>query len=353
MSHTFGDALYRDVQAYGARPSHRTGTDDDHATLAWLTDNLRRDGARVEADEWTFPRWDAQWSAELDGQVIDALPVFYEATGSFGPNAIQVVATPHAGGLLTVKNRHALATPAEAVVVTRPTLHIASRYAGREAEVHAHIADARITEGRSANLIATYGCTFEQAKVLIATPVSGWFSCASERGTGIAIARQLAAQLAAQGQRVALLATSGHELFNLGLEHHLATRAMPRATLIHIGASVAAKQYGGEAQGQPLTPAATLSDSLYVTTNRPGGALALSSLGFHAQTDESRPKRWIGEGTRWCTQGRPLLSVAGISHWFHTPQDTADLATDPALLAKVAEAVQLDVLNFIAKNETK
>jgi hypothetical protein len=202
----------------------------------------------------------------------------------------------------------------------------------------------------SANLIATYGCAFEQATVLIATPLSGWFSCASERGTGIAIARQLAAELAVQGQRVALLATSGHELFNLGLEHHLANRSLPKAVIVHIGASVAARQYANSELTSDST--STLSDSLYVTTNRAGGAASLQALGFHSQTDMNSPKRWIGEGTRWCTQGRPLLSVAGISHWFHTPQDTAERASDPSLLAQVAQALRVDLNNFIATNET-
>jgi hypothetical protein len=325
----FGVALFADVAAYGSRTSHRTGTDDDDATIDWLRACCEIDGASVVLDSWTFRQWRATWSAEIDGSEIDALPVFYETIGHYGPEEIDVVATPHPGGLLTVKNRRVRNPPAG---VLRPSMQVAGCYGERVHEVRAQIIDACVVEGRSANVLAGYGCDFADAEVLIATPMSGWFSCASERGTGIAIARWLACELAAQGHRVGLLGTSGHELFNLGLEHHLSTRPTTASAIVHIGASVAARNYSVEG-------VVALSDAVFAFANRPDVTTALGAVGFGERIGSDDPSEWIGEGTRWCTQRRPLLSVAGVSHWFHTPDDRAEQSTHPDLLATVAPAL--------------
>jgi hypothetical protein len=346
--------MFADVESYGSRPTHRTGTNDDAATIEWLRSLLLVDGASVTVDPWRFPQWIAEWSAQLDGVPIESLPLFYETSGSFERDAIDIVATKHPGGLLTVRNQRALHEVSE---LPRATLQVAGQFAGREADVRAHIDNARIVEGRSANVLASFGCdfgdgdVFGEMDVLIATPISGWFSCASERGTGIAIGRWLLRTLAQAGLRVGFLATSGHELFNLGLEHHLqrhlqqstfreGAQGCPNAKMIvHVGASVAARM-----PGEPLA----LSDQLYTTSNTAGVGSALEAIGFHNRLAGPDPKQWIGEGTRWCSVGRPLLSIAGMSHWFHTPEDTPERSTSPELLDQVATALYGEVLTLLA-----
>jgi hypothetical protein len=340
-----GERLFADVATYGSRPSHRTGTVDDEATIAWFQSILVADGAKVQVDTWSFPQWNASWSAELDGELIDSLPVFYETTGSFGAQAIEVVATEHPGGLLTVKNRHAVN---EVVAANRATMFVPGRFADRTHDVRAQIIDAHITSGHSANVLASYGGEFAESQVMIATPLSGWFHCASERGTGIAVARYLALALAEQGYRVALLGTSGHELFNLGLEHYLANNVVEAPVIVHVGASVGARHWGSDADDPQQSP--RLSDSVYVTSNQAGRGTSLGACGFQHRTATNDPKLWIGEGTRWCTLGRPLLSVAGMSHWFHTPQDTAEVSTHPALLATVAQSLLEDTVQLLEAN---
>jgi hypothetical protein len=336
----FGRELFADVETYASRDSHRTGTPDDEATIEWFASTLRRDGAQIQVDPWSFPRWTAEWSAELDGQTIDSLPLFYETVGSFGPGFVDVAAPASPGELLSVKNRHAISDPPK---LSRATLQIAGRYAGRAREVRARIDDARIVESLSANVLASYGCAYHEAEVLIATPLSGWFACASERGAGVSVSRWLARSLAQRGHRVALLATSGHELFNIGLEHHFATHTISDSVkaIVHVGASVAARSH---------LHSELLSESLYVTANVAGIGVELGSSGFHQRLAGVDPKQWIGEGTRWCTVGRPLLSIAGISHWFHTPEDTADRTT-PELLERVADAALADCLALVGRPE--
>jgi hypothetical protein len=339
MTNPLGDQLFRDVVSYASLPSHRTGTPQDAQTVEWLDALLRSDGALTERQQWEFPQWSANWSAELDGSAIDCLPIFYSGVGTFGPPNITITPTAHSHGLFSVKN----VRPSNVAVGSRPTMQVAGCYAGREQEIRAHITEAKIMQGSSSNILATYGCSLDTAEVLIGTPTSGWFSCASERGTGIAVARWLARTLAAEGKRVALLATSGHELFNIGLQRFLETwpsTQVPRCTpkaIVHIGASVGARNYAPV----DLVRTPAFSDTLFAITNQVDSppTAALAALGFHPRIGTTDPKMWVGEGTNWCALDLPLLSIAGMSHWFHSPDDTADNATHPTLLAAVATAL--------------
>jgi len=86
------------------------------------------------------------------------------------------------------------------------------------------------------------------AKTLIlSTPRSGWFTCAAERGSGLAVWLHLARWLARShlGVNVELLATSGHEYEYLGGEHYLTEAPKPVQTKLwmHIGASAAARDW--------------------------------------------------------------------------------------------------------------
>jgi hypothetical protein len=97
------------------------------------------------------------------------------------------------------------------------------------------------------NLIAKLDRGAAQTLV-ISTPRSGWFGCAGERGSGLAVWLSLARWLAQSEHHVnvELLATSGHEYEFLGGEHYLAEAAPPPATTrlwVHIGASAAARDW--------------------------------------------------------------------------------------------------------------
>lgn len=83
--------------------------------------------------------------------------------------------------------------------------------------------------------------------VVISTPRSGWFACAAERGSGLAVWLSLARWLAKAGHgfNVELLATSGHEYEYLGGEQYLTQAPRPADThlWVHIGASAAARDW--------------------------------------------------------------------------------------------------------------
>jgi hypothetical protein len=83
--------------------------------------------------------------------------------------------------------------------------------------------------------------------IIVSTPRSGWFRCAAERGSGLAVWLSLARWLsrADHGVNIQLLATSGHEYEYLGGEQFLAQAPAPAVTRlwVHIGASAAARDW--------------------------------------------------------------------------------------------------------------
>jgi hypothetical protein len=107
--------------------------------------------------------------------------------------------------------------------------------------------DGRGGHRQAFNLIAHLDRKAAQT-VILSTPRSGWFTCAAERGSGLAVWLWLAHWLARtnHGVNVELLATSGHEYEYVGGEHYLAEAAPPPAATklwVHIGASAATRDW--------------------------------------------------------------------------------------------------------------
>lgn len=106
---------------------------------------------------------------------------------------------------------------------------------------------ARLARGASKTLIVT-------------TPRSGWFTCAAERGSGVAVWLSLAHWLAAArpGVNLEFVATSGHEYIYLGgeqyLEHH-APKPADTHMWVHVGASAAARDWHELGALRPLPSA--------------------------------------------------------------------------------------------------
>ncbi|MES2341050.1 MAG: hypothetical protein V4597_05185, partial [Pseudomonadota bacterium] len=106
--------------------------------------------------------------------------------------------------------------------------------------------------------------------LIVTTPRSGWFTCAAERGSGLAVWLALAHGLAAAkpGVNLEFVATSGHEYIYLGGEQYLEHRApKPSATRmwVHIGASAAARDWHELAGGLRPLPSADAQRVLTAT----------------------------------------------------------------------------------------
>ncbi|HUK64682.1 MAG TPA: hypothetical protein VLV15_15180, partial [Dongiaceae bacterium] len=267
-----GTRLFATVQAYAALGAHhRTGTAEDARTLDWFEDRLRALGAATERQPWSFDRYDADGGVTVDGAEVTALPLFYEGAGEIGwtrPWVAEVDAVPAGSfsGWPAIVQQARAAGASVAVVATRsasgglvapnrapsapgsrlPTLLVAGALASRlrSGAVGARIS-ARIVDGHTSNIVGRIGRGPDHERILLTTPLSGWFRCAGERGTGIALMLAVAERLAAEGVPLLLDGNSGHELVDLGA-HRFAETAPPVRAIAHFGASLAAGEPSGE-----------------------------------------------------------------------------------------------------------
>ncbi len=238
------------VEEYESFGDHRTGTSADDRTRAWFSDALRARGAVVQSHAYDFDRYDARSRVDIDGREVGSLPLAYSGLGALDVDApfvaevdpgralgthldevlgaarasgarAAVLATRHVDGHLVAMNRPASpgAGPPAVLVAGAET---GSLLAGA---VRLGL-DARLVPGRSATVVARWGD--DDAPVVVTTPLTGWFACAGERGTGIALALELAATLAPD-LPVLVVGTTGHELEHLGARSFLAGhRLTPR-----------------------------------------------------------------------------------------------------------------------------
>jgi hypothetical protein len=359
-----GDRLYRTVVDYCALGEHRSGTEVDRRTIDWMAAELARiPGTVVERHPYTFPRYDARWSVHVDDEPVESIPLFYEgagtlrsrrpvtaavrvAAGSFVPDLepiakqavadgrdAAVIATVALGGPLQAVNR----TPPPAGKASGlPTLCVAESLAPRLAQARVEVElDARIVAGESANLLARVGPGPDARRVLLTTPLSGWFQCAGERGTGIAVCLEVAHALATDGVPLLIAVNNGHELMGYGARLHLAAGIEARG-IFHFGASVASGERDASGQLSRLARGVRLAGTLLREGDRALLEQAFAPLGRRVEVPTEAQRRdpgwWRGESRAYSAAGLPLVSMAGGHYLHHAPQDTPENATTPQLL---------------------
>ncbi|HET9016002.1 MAG TPA: hypothetical protein VFN57_10430 [Thermomicrobiaceae bacterium] len=356
----YGAELYRLVEEYAGLGDHRTGTAVDAATIAWFDGELTRRGARVERHPFTFERYVADWSITVDGDPVAACPLYYEAVGTVSSrspfvaeaavlaghrtapslarvlddaravgSSLAVVATANPAGLLQVPNRAPLPGDGPPTLLVPGALSPRLPWAAISASLSAHL-----EPGRSENVVGHFGAS-AAAPVVIGTPLSGWFGCAGERGTGIAIALSVAERLATS-HHVVVVGTSGHELLpHVGLASYLSAGAPASRCVVHLGANLAVREPRPDSPSDPARPL-LVNARVEPSWAGPLGEL-LAPAGAMPRLD---PDDWHGEARLWAAAGDyPLLSMVGGSALFHTPEDLPAAATSPATLARVSDAV--------------
>ncbi|HZZ33769.1 MAG TPA: hypothetical protein VFE10_17435 [Phenylobacterium sp.] len=224
-----------------------------------------------------------RWTGLADPQVARPLA---DAVGRGAAGVVLVTTGPTGEAIALNVSTH---RPA----VERPVAILAPKDAGPfvaaavEGRTATFTLDGRGGQGErrpAFNLIARLGRKAPKTLV-ISTPRSGWFGCAAERGSGLAIWLSLAQWLARTNHavNVELLATSGHEYEYLGGEHYLAEAAPPPATTklwVHIGASAAARDW--HELGPRLLPLPS-ADAQRVLTATPD-LLEATRRAFHGVT---------------------------------------------------------------------
>jgi hypothetical protein len=190
--------------------------------------------------------------------------------------------------------------------------------------------------------------------LILSTPRSGWFTCAAERGSGLASWLSLAHWLAATplGVNVELLATSGHEYTYFGGERYLREKAPPPAQTklwVHIGASLAARDWHELGPELRPLPSADAQRVLTATADVMGPvSRAFHGLpGLEATYPADRGNAG-GELVNVLEAGyHSAIGEYGIHRYFHTQRDDMRCVSGE-LVAPVAAAFRTAIAAALA-----
>ena len=203
-----------------------------------------------------------------------------------------------------------------------PVLQVAPKDTGEDLAGEAMLViDAERRPGTALNVAAEIaGTTPALAPVVLMTPKSGWYTCAAERGGGLAVWLAIAEAIAKQpGKRTLnLIASSGHELHHYGLDAWLdgptGVPAQDAHVWIHLGASIGAKRGIGRigAADEELM------------------ALAKQALAEHGIKRDPMTVGFsgYGEARNIAERGGRYISLLGGHPYFHSPNDIFEQAVD-------------------------
>jgi hypothetical protein len=356
------------IREYSAQGVHRTATQVDNLSGQWLADRISRMG--IDASLHHFPLDQVNViSAQLhwDGGVIEGVPAYdcnytdgeglqgsmgelnsdadigVVMSAANGPVAASILTARMSGAhkSIVVVTSDSMPAQGEAVINADdfndpfgpPVLHI-PHYAwpelkqavdaGASARVVVHCERAPST---ATNVEARIkGSNSELSPIVIMTPRSGWWRCASERGGGIALFLELMRAISDSNPKrdVYFTANSGHELGHLGLHHfiHNNPGLVENAHMwIHLGANFSAAG----------------SDVFLQYSSEENRALThkhLSQIGIEPASETPLSERPRGEARTIYDGSGEYISLLGDNPLFHHPDDTWPNATDiPVTLA--------------------
>ena len=359
------------IQAYERQGFHRTATDVDRLSGEWLCGEVEQAGLMPSREAFSIERVDPMEAAVVvQGRRIDGVPLFDAAftdaagvTGRIGaidgdaPIGLVQIAPNAAGagplGAARHANRHRAIVcitrggrpglcPSNADAFDQPfgppVVQVSSEEAafldecakqGSDVQVRAHV---KRTPSQAFNVVAELaGATRTLPPLIVMTPRSGWWRCASERGGGIACWLELMREVGATkpARDVLFVASSGHELGHLGINAFIDRRPSIVSRTVgwmHFGANIGAAQ-------------------------DPGNTLQASDDGFEAmqaeamQSAELRIDRRVARGTVPGGEaeavhrgGGRYVSVIGRNALFHNPADRGPDAVDVSAVARFVDA---------------
>lgn len=293
-----GNELFSTVQKFVSLGEHRTGTPADLATSDWLGKELGSYGYDVKYLEFpirqffpekvslssgkdtvkAFPLW---WVNEdinrtVTGTLVDAskekalkkssialihLPlkqkranpkVYIDSLINRGVTGI-VAITDNESGEIEAYNTNKDQKPWEVPIILIAPKDSAKALAFVKSGKPVTLAiNGTFKEVKGRNVYGTIGNGYKY--IVISTPISGWFTCGGERGSGIAIWLSLAKWAASQKSEYTFVFTgnSGHEHAFKGAHEYLERNAPPVEKThlwIHFGAGAATLEYKNTATG--------------------------------------------------------------------------------------------------------
>lgn len=359
----------RILRDYDAQGNHRTGSAVDAASARWLARSIERCGVSARFDRFDLDRIEmVDCSVEIEGRKINGVPLFDGGftgadgvSGALGINgddcdiAIEEVFQSGADGKSTRRNTNASGRHAAVLRLTHgaqpglvlanaprfldpsgvPTLQVSGVQAewlkerasgGSRATLRAHV---RRIRGRALNVVATIqGSQAALPPMVVSTPRSGWWNCASERGGGLVCWLEALRRLSAEppSRTCIFVSFSGHELGLMGGRHFARSRADGIAgtpAWLHFGANL----------GAPRMPV-RLQSSDQALIDRAAPILKAAGVELASANNVGTPR---GEAAVPHELGIPYLAPISSSLVFHHSADRWPEAVDPASLARLAD----------------
>lgn len=280
------------IAGYSAQGIHRTGTEVDNTSARWMVDRFAAMGiearldalemSRVEIEEGRLiapgfevegvPLYDCHYTdaagvsgllTELGSDMVGDIGVVMVPPSTVSPQHSLLDAARRNGTHKAILVVSAQSYPPEGAAVINaedyrdpvgpPVLQIGhARWADIQALIKSRqpvtvIARARREPATAFNVSARIAGTDPALPpVVVMTPRSGWWQCASERGGGIAAFLEIARafSLNPPHRDVIFTANTGHELSHIGLDqflHNNPELIRQARVWVHLGANFAAK----------------------------------------------------------------------------------------------------------------
>jgi len=364
--------IHRIVDEFSDQGFHRTGTAVDNKSGEWLCDEVRRFGVVATREPFSLSRVDpVDGYLMAGGRRLEGLPLFDAAftdragvRGQFGPIESDadiglVDAPPNTSGAGALGDARRAGRHKALVCVTRgaqpglcpnnadsflnpfgpPVLQLSSEHlehlqeqARRAASVNLTAAVGR-TPVTSFNVVATIrGRNPTLSPLVVMTPRSGWYACASERGGGLVCWLELMRELHREPavRDVIFVASSGHELGHLGINAFIANRGdiTSRAVAwMHFGANVGA--------------ATRPDNTIQASDDEREAVLSQAMTALDLQISRRVPRGTVpaGEAEAVHRGGARYISILGSSTLFHNPADRGSATVDAEVLGRFVRAL--------------
>jgi hypothetical protein len=371
------------VAAFESQGIHRTGTDVDRASAEWLAAGVRDAGLTPALERFALSRVDpVDATFTVRGRRIPGVPLFDAAftsatgvAGRFGPLGADAElalaeSAPNAAAVGALGDARRTSRYKAIVCVTRggrpglcpsnadtflkpfgpPVLQVSSDEGGfleesarQGAAVHL-VARVERKPVEAVNVTARLtGADGSLPPLVVMTPRSGWWTCASERGGGIACWLELMRELktGSLARDVVFVASSGHELGHLGINAFVDRRpgiVSRSAGWMHLGANIGAAQDPGntvQASDDPLEK--MLAD-------------AMAAAGLAVTRRVPRGTVPGGEAEVVHRGGGRYVSVIGRNALFHNPADRGPESIDPKVISSFGDVFVRVARSIAARN---
>lgn len=367
--------IARVISEYESQGFHRTATAVDGESGRWLADQVRQAGLPATLEPFPVERVDLQTCAcTIANRRIDGIPLFdarftsaegirgrLGALDSDAEIGLAETAVNRAGtgplGEARRANRHRAILAVTQVRPGRkpglcpsnadrflrpfgpPVLQVSSEEGawledrarrGSEAHVVAHATRSPSTAFNVTTELK--GVEPALAPLVVMTPRSGWYTCGSERGGGIASWLEIIRGLAISRTRrsVVFVASSGHELGHLGIDAFIAKRpgiVKNAIAWLHLGANIGAATLSTDVRLQAS------DDELDQTVTN-----ALQSVGIKVAQRAARSAVPSGEAGVVYRGGGRYASAICANTLFHNIADRGPEVTSPQAVEKFSIA---------------